>query len=149
MSNNYNVDSQKKSKITVIAVIVSVIVTIILGVFIISMIFTGDIKVELRDSDIYIDAAYWPDNNIDYSDIESVAYISDLEIGRRTNGLGGTKLSEGHFNNEAYGDYLLYIYNDCEAYIVIDTIEDIFVINSSNEEETQQLYNDIQTKLGI
>ena len=149
MKNNYNINSQKKNKMTVVTVLISVVLTVVIGIFIFSMVLTGDIKIELRESMIYIDAAYWPDNSIDYSSIESVAYTNDLEIGRRTNGLGGTKLSEGHFNNEAYGDYLLYIYNDCNSYIVLDTFDGIFVINSNNDMETQKLYEDIQTKLGM
>ncbi|MEA4822064.1 MAG: hypothetical protein VB122_07585 [Erysipelotrichales bacterium] len=58
MKNNYNIDSQKKNKMTVVTVLISVVLTVVIGIFIFSMVFTGDIKIELRESMIYIDAAY-------------------------------------------------------------------------------------------
>ena len=108
---------------------------------------TGDVKVNLNDNNIQIEASYWSDKIIDYEDIKSVNIMENIDIGHRTNGLGSFKLNEGHFRNYQFGDYILYSYTKCKTYIVIETESDIFVINSESKSDTEKLYEKISKRI--
>ena len=54
------------------------------------------------------------------------------------------KLLEGHFRNEIYGDYMLFVYKDCKSYIVLETTGPTIVLNGETKEDTERLYEDMQ-----
>lgn len=75
----------------------------------------GDSKNEIKksyagskDTSFMINATYRTDIMADYSEIDAVAYRSDLDIGERTNGFGSAKLSMGTFQNEEFGSCTVY-----------------------------------------
>nr|WP_243425623.1 PH domain-containing protein [Clostridium paridis] len=123
--------------------IFTLVVFCIVGIILV----TGEVKVKLNDNKIKIAASYWKDQTIAYKDIQSVTYSEDLSIGRRTNGVGSLRLNEGHFNNNLFGDYILYSYTKCKSYIVIKTNSGIFVVNGKSSEDTKKLYEEIIEKL--
>ncbi len=60
--------------------ITAVLVTIVLiGVAI--LMFTGDIEVRCEDTFLRIEATYWADIEIDYAEIDSLAYRDDFDTG--------------------------------------------------------------------
>jgi hypothetical protein len=136
-------DATRSRKITRFSVIFTLVVFCIVGIFLI----TGDVKVNLNDNAIKIEASYWKDQNISFKDIKSVSYSEDLSVGRRTNGFGSLKLNEGHFNNSLFGDYILYSYTKCKSYIVIKTNSDIYVVNGKSSEDTKKLYEEINERI--
>ena len=49
--------------------------------------FTGNIEVKCEDTALTINATYWTDLEIDYSEIETIEYRKNLDVGVRTSGL--------------------------------------------------------------
>lgn len=111
------------------------------------ILFTGHVAVSLKDHNIDIDISYWPDHSVFYEDIASVELLENIDIGRRTNGLGSPKLYGGNFRNKKFGDYLLYAYAKCNSYIVLHTDGKTVVVNDSTPEKTEKLYKQILNKL--
>ncbi|MDD7794361.1 DUF3784 domain-containing protein [Clostridium sp. 'White wine YQ'] len=136
-------DEARSRKLTKFTLIFTLVVFAVVGVILV----TGDIKVSLNDKEISIEATYWKDQTIAYKDIQSVTYSEDLSIGSRTNGVGSLRLNEGHFNNNLFGDYILYSYTKCKTYVVIKTNSDIFVVNGKSSEDTKRLYEEIREKI--
>lgn len=121
-----------------------IIVFFIVGVSLV----TGDVKIDINNDKLYISASYWPDQSIDYENIQSVTYTENMDTGDRTNGLGSFKLQEGHFKNSEFGKYILYSYRECKSYIVIHTNTDTYVINAKDSSETEKLYGQILERIG-
>lgn len=111
------------------------------------ILFTGHVVVSLKDRSIDIDISYWADHSVLYEDIASVELLDNIDIGRRTNGLGSPKLYGGNFRNKKFGDYLLYAYAKCNSYIVLHTDGKTVVVNDSTPEKTEKLYKQILDKL--
>lgn len=140
-SKDEQIRTRKIMKYTLLFVL---IVFCVVGVLLV----TGDVKVDLNDDKLYINASYWSDQSIDFEDIQSVTYTDDMEVGDRTNGLGSFKLQEGHFKNGKFGKYIRYCYRNCKSYIVIQTNSDTFVINAENSSDTEKLYGEILERVG-
>ena len=81
---------------------------------------------------VKINATYRTDIMADYSEIDAVAYRSDLDIAERTNGFGSAKLSIGTFQNEEFGSYTLYAYKDAKEFIVLTIDRKTLVIGMSD-----------------
>lgn len=120
--------------------ITAVIVPIILLVAALLM-FSGNIKVKCEDTALTINATYWTDLEIDYSEIETIEYRKDLDVGVRTNGFGSPKLSMGIFQNDEFGQYTLYSYTGATEHIVLTSGEKTLVIGMGNAKETQAIYD--------
>ena len=67
--------------------------------------FTGNIEVKCEDTALTINATYWTDLEIDYSEIETIKYRKNLDVGVRTSGFGSPKLSMGIFQNDPIPSY--------------------------------------------
>lgn len=109
------------------------------------VLFTGKIEITIDDNNMVIDGSYWADYNVTLSSIDSISNAETLDVGRRTNGLGSFKLLEGHFKNNEFGDYILYVYLKCDSYIVLDTSDGIVVINAVTPQETESLYKVLES----
>lgn len=136
--------SSKNNKKLVIGVVVFVAAILIITTI---TLVTGDIKTTINDSEINIIGSYWSDYALSLDAIEDISLKDDINLGKRTNGMGSIKLSEGSFKNAEFGSYTLYVYNKCKSYIIIDTTEGMVVINAETPEATKELYEKIVTKL--
>lgn len=132
----------EKIALRITAVIVPVI---LLSVAI--LMFTGDIEVKCEDTALTINATYWTDLEINYSEIESVEYRKDLDVGVRTSGLGSPKLLMGIFQNDEFNSYTLYSYTGAKEYIVLTSGEKTLVIGMSDPKETQAIYDALLEKV--
>ncbi len=136
--------SSKAEKIAVR--ITAVTVPIILAGVAVFM-FTGDIEVHCEDTSFRIEATYWADIEIDYSEITGLAYREDFDAGTRTNGIGSARLSMGAFQNDEFGSYTLYAYTGAEEYIVLEAGEKTLVIGMKNADQTREIYQSILEKM--
>ncbi len=136
--------SSKAEKIAVR--ITAVIVPIILAGVAVFM-FTGDIEIHCEDTSFRIEATYWADIEIDYSEITGLAYRNDFDAGARTNGIGSARLSMGTFQNDEFGSYTLYAYTGAEEYLVLEVGEKTLVIGMKDAAETQEIYQSILEKM--
>lgn len=135
---------RQKSKTSTIA---SIVITIIVCAAVLVMLFTGDVTIKVKDQSLIADASFTSSTTVQFQDIEEIEYVSDITLGKRTNGVGSAKLQAGHFRNDLYGDYMLYSYFDCHDYIVIKTKQGFVVINAKNTQDTKQLYSNLQNEL--
>ncbi len=126
--------------------ITAAIVPIILIGVAISM-FTGDIEVHCEDTSLRIEADYWADIEIDYSEIDSLVYRDDFDTGARTNGFGSPRLSMGTFQNDEFSSYTLYAYTGAEEYIVLEVGEKNLVIGMKDTDKARELYQSILAKM--
>ncbi|MDO4466454.1 MAG: SdpI family protein [Bacillota bacterium] len=134
---------RNKAKYSIISVLFFIIIFLFVGV----SLFTGNVKYNCTERVIQIQASQWKDYEIEYKDIQSIHLEKNVEAGIRTFGLGNLKVGMGDFRNDAYGDYIRYAYASCDEYIVIETKNNIVVINDQTEEKTEKLYKEIETHL--
>lgn len=111
------------------------------------LMFTGSIEVQCEDTAFTIHATYWNDLTVDYSEIDTIEYRKDLDVGARTSGFGSVKLSMGIFQNDEFGSYTLYAYTGAEEYVVLTSDGKPLVIGLKDTEETQEIYNIMTEKI--
>ena len=137
-----------RSKAEKIAVRISAVIVSIILIGVAVLMFTGNIEVNCEDTSFKINATYWTDIEVDYSDIDTIEYRQDLDVGVRTNGFGSARLSMGIFENEEFGSYTLYSYTGAKEYIVITSDDETLVIGMSDTNDTKAIYDTISEKLG-
>ncbi len=136
-----------KGKAEKIALRVTAVVVSILLIGTAILMFTGKIEVRCGDRSLQINATYWADLEVDYSEIDALAYREDLDTGIRTNGFGSPRLSMGTFQNDEFGPYTLYAYTGAEEYIVLSVDEKTLALGMKDPEKTRELYQTISAKL--
>jgi len=138
----------KKSSAEKIAVRITAVVIPIIFIGVAILMFTGNITVHCEDEALKINATYWTDLTVDYSEIDTIEYRKDLDVGIRTNGFGSAKLSMGIFQNDEFGSYTLYSYTGAKEHIVLTSGEKTLVIGMSDTKETQAIYEAMIEKVG-
>lgn len=136
-----------RSKAEKIAVKISAIVVPIILIGAAVLMFTGNIEVHCEDTSFTINATYWTDLEIDYSEIDTIEYRKNLDVGVRTNGFGSARLSMGIFQNDEFGSYTLYAYTGAKGFIVLTSGTKTLVIGMSKVEDTQTIYNTLLSKI--
>ena len=112
------------------------------------LMFTGNIVVHCEDTSLKINATYWTDLAVDYSEMDAIAYRKDLDVGVRTNGFSSVRLSMGIFQNEEFGSYTLYAYTGAKEFVVLTSGEKTLVIGMRDTKDTQEIYNTLMEKAG-
>ncbi len=136
--------SKGKALLTVIlAVLLS---AAIIGIAVIM--FTGDIEVDCNESSLEINATYYTDIKVDYSEFDSVEYRRELNVGTRINGFGSARLLLGIFKNDEFGSYTIYAYTGSEEFIVLTADERTLVIGMRDKEDAREIYETISEKIG-
>lgn len=112
------------------------------------LMFTGNLEVKCEDTALTVRATYWTDIEVQYSEIETVEYREELEVGARVNGFGTPRLSMGIFQNEEFGPYTLYAYTGAKAFVVLTSGEKTLVIGMDDAPKTREIYRSIREKTG-
>lgn len=85
--------------------------------------------------------------SIDRSTIKSIILQENLPAIRlRTNGLAVGSHLKGHFTMEAYGSVNLYIDRNIPPFIVIQTDNQLIIINQASAADTKALYEAMAAK---
>lgn len=108
---------------------------------------TGKINIRLENNELNIKPSYWSGTEIAVSEIESVQLEKNIDIGKRTSGLGTLKLQAGNFQNDDYGSYKLYSYVNANEYVVIKTENKTVLLGLNTPEETELLFTQLETKI--
>lgn len=137
-----------KSKAEKIAVRITAIIVPVILIGTAVLMFTGDIEVHCDDKSFQINADYWTDLKVQYSEIDTISYRENFDTGIRTNGLGSARLSMGIFQNDEFGSYTLYSYTGAEEFIVLTSGKKTLVIGMKDPNETQEIYDTIWEKIG-
>lgn len=127
--------------------IISAVLTVALAVFLVVLLFTGNISFVFYEDKLSIEADHWADMSVDYAEIDSVEYVAQGISGSRTNGYGSARLLMGRFNSDELGGYTRYTYTQCESSILIRCGQRILVISGKNDTETQSIYNELLSRI--
>lgn len=142
---DYTPKSKTKAE-RIAAKITAVIVPLILvGVAVIM--FIGDITLSYGDEALVVDSTLWTESYIEYDTIKEIAYQDSGFEGHRISGFGSAKLSLGQFYNDDFGKYISYIYNSCDACVVIYGENQILILNGPDTESTKAIYDTLQQKI--
>ena len=134
--------NQKKTKMSIG---IGVLITVILGAFIMGVMFIGDIDIEYSDDCVQLSGTFVSSSKIDYDDILKVEYCDDFDIGRKKNGINNAVVEAGRYYNDEFGNYHLYAYTHSSHYVIIYTKNEIFVVSGENEKQTQNIYNQLSS----
>lgn len=137
-----------KSKAEKIAQRISAVIIPIILAGVAILMFTGDIEVLCEDTAFQIRATYWTDIQVDYSQVDSIEYRKDLDVGVRANGYASAQLSMGIFQNEEFGVYTLYAYAGAKEFVVLTSGEKTLVIGMGDAQQTQEIYDTMLAKIG-
>jgi len=129
-----------KSKKEKIIVRISTVIVVLILIGVAFVMFSGDITVSYGKTAVLIDSTFWTDSEIQYDDIKEIAYNESGFEGYRIYGFGSAKLSLGQFQNEELGNYISYIYNSCDACVVIYGEDKILILNGPDAESTKAIY---------
>lgn len=106
---------------------------------------TGDIEIKFNENEFTVDADYYKDLTVAYSDIDSVELRQNDNPGARTNGFGSARLLMGSFSNDEFGAYTRYTYVGEDCCIVLkDAQGNTMVLGAKGKEETEKLYGEIE-----
>lgn len=108
---------------------------------------TGSIDVDIQKDAIHLSGSNLRKRTIDYDDIQAIKYTESFDIGSRKGGWSSYQIQLGVFENES-GEYDLYAYTVCDAYIILETDKRIIVFNGETKEATLRYYNHLKLKLG-
>lgn len=129
--------------------VVIVLITIVAMVFSALLLFTGNVEVLVRDDQLEIRGSYWSDYALPLSEIQTVTYREDFETGSKRMGVNSLQLNEGTFQNSEFGEYTIYGYARCKAFVVMETTDGELVVNGKDPEETRKLYEKILEAAGM
>lgn len=117
-------------------------------VLVAGFLFTGSVKYRFSDTALNVDVSYYGSASIPYADISEVELRRENVDGVRQWGLGSFRLLAGYFHNAEFGDYTRLTYYNPQSTIVVRTSEGkIFVLSDKTPQDTQMLYEKIQTYL--
>lgn len=136
-NNEPNNDNIKSPKLLITIVIGAVL---LVGINIGILMMSGNISVTTDKTKINIAGYSWKDLSINFKDITSVELKSDINIGSKSSGFNNSKLNEGKYKNQAFGEYTLYSYTSCHDFIILTTNSDKIVLNLKDEKSTKELY---------
>ncbi len=131
--------SQEEKRFAKIGIGVGVIITVFAMVFL----FTGNFEVQLDEDSFTIEAAYWDDATINYTEIDHIELRQQDNPGSRTFGYGSFSLMMGEFENDEFGAYTRYSHTSCDDCIVLSVKGKTLVINGKDEDATKKLYEEL------
>ena len=136
---------EKSKKDKIIAIISAIAVAFIL-IFVVFLMFTGEITYTFNDSSLSITADFSEDLTVSLDTIDSITYQQEKTPAMRVYGFASARLSIGAFESDALGRHNRYTYTGCEAVILLTSGDKTLVINCKTREQTQALYQSLLEK---
>ena len=124
------------------------IALIVVLIFVLCVLFAGDIDFDFEEDYLHIDASFYNDYVIYYDAIENIEYRDSNVSGMRVGGYGSFRLLMGYFKNEAFGTYMRYTYYKPDACIVLTVSGKTVVLSGETAEETQAIYRELLSRIG-
>ena len=125
-----------------------------IGILIFAMamlfLFTGKFEVTFGEESFTIDALYWDDVTVRYTDIVQVEYREADDpraSSSRTFGYGSFNLLMGTFKNSEFGSYTRYTYTSCDSCIVITVDDRVLVLNGKDEGKTKEMHDKLISRV--
>ena len=118
----------------------SAVFLILTLVFIVWIMFTGDITFSLGEDALIIEADFYADLNVPYSSMDSIEFREGNIPGIRTGGFGSARLLLGIFQNKEFGSYTRYTYTNPDGCILIRSGSKVLVLSTKDYSQTLKLY---------
>ena len=125
----------------------SLIVLAGVAVFVVCILFTGEINYVFEEDSFTVEASYYDDLTIQYDDIQDVKYLDENMAGRRVWGFGSLRLLMGTFETEGVR-YTRYTYYDPESAVGLMVNGEMVILSGKNPEESTELYKTLLAKCG-
>ena len=116
---------------------------VVLTVFLLFVLFFGDITYSFREDYLVIDSNMYSDYIVYYDTIDSVEFREGNVTGLRVGGFGSFRLLMGFFENDEFGTYTRYTYYNPEACVILTKGEKRIVLSGETYEETESLYRNL------
>lgn len=104
---------------------------------------SGEITYQLDDAHIGLVCLDEPAVFINYDDVTQLESVDSFEQGEALETREWNEGWCGTYQNEEYGQYLLYAYSGVGNYIVLRTANQTVVFNAKSESETDRLYQEL------
>jgi hypothetical protein len=101
---------------------------------------TEEISITIKDDYMSLSYSSGASFEIGFMDILSLMEAQDLELGKFVSGSETGRYKFGVWNNPQFGEYNLSIYANVARYIVVETSEQIYVMNFESEDATDSFY---------
>lgn len=124
----------------------SIVFLAVLLVFVVVILFTGDLEYSFGEDAMTIRADWYSDLTVKYESVDSIEYRDGKIPGLRVGGFGSFRLLMGFFKNDEFGTYTRYTYYDPEACVVLTTGSRTIVLSGENGAETTALYERLLEK---
>lgn len=121
----------------------SAVFLVILTVFVLYVLFAGDIDYHYREDYLMIEADMYTDHVVYYDAIESLEFREGNISGARVGGYGSFRLLMGYFRNEEFGTYTRYTYYKPDACVVVHLKNSILVLSGETRADTESLYQNL------
>lgn len=116
-------------------------------IFVLGLVFTGDITYTYTDSSLQVTNSYISGVELAYEDIDEIELRQNFDFGVRGYGFGSARLAMGVYQNDEFEAYTLYAYNSCETVVLVRAQGKVLVLNCGSAEETRILYDTLMTKV--
>lgn len=130
-----------------IAIVISIIITVLLAIFFPWLMFTGNVNATLDDTSLNIEASFASDLTVKYENIDEIEYRESGVSGTRVVGFASARLLTGSFQNDEFGVYTRYTHTGNKPCIVIKSGEEILVLGLEGAEQTKALYEQLAAKI--
>ena len=131
-------------------VAVYVFIMLVCVLFTVWTLYTGKIEICYGENEFTVQAEGWQDYTVKYDAIDSIVCEENMFRDTntiRTNGFGNLKYSMGHFRDDIHGDYIRYTHNDCDTYVVMEVNGSTVILNSADDAQTREIYNNIRERM--
>lgn len=116
-------------------------------VFVAAVMFVGDLEYRFEEDRFTIEADWYSDLTLKYSNIQSLEFREGSVPGSRVGGFQSLRLLMGFFRNEEFGNHIRYSYYQPEGCIVLTTERQTLVLSGETREETLELYENLKEKI--
>lgn len=121
---------------------------IVFTIFILFVLFYGDITYSFREDYLFIDTNMYSDYIVYYDTIDKIEYREENVEGLRVGGYGSFRLLMGYFENEEFGTYTRYTYYNPEACVVLTKGEKKIVLSGKTKSESKAIYQELLYRIG-
>lgn len=110
--------------------------------------FTGSVEYAFGETALTVQASFWQDSEVTYTDIDRVEFRAEGVTGTREWGYGSARLLLGLFRNEEFGNYTRYTYTGDGACVVVYSDEEVLVLGAETDEAARALYEGLLQRIG-
>lgn len=143
-----DVPSVSSSKAWILTILVSAMVAVPVGYFLLEGSNTENVTVDVYEDRFTVKAPMF-DKTFYYDKIDSFVLNEDFDKGKRISGYGTFEIKSGHFRNSELGDYQLASYAKVVPCIVLFVNGDAYAFNQESADDTVKIFEVLILKISL